>query len=301
VKIAAFSLPGSTQERLGVVINDGRLVDLVAAAPGIGDFLDLPAFLRGGDAAIARARDLVAAGKAVRAVEDVRLRAPLSRPGKVLAAGLNYEDHRAETGAATERPPYPEGFVKLASSIIGPGDPIVAWPEVTQLDYEGELAVVIGRTAHNVPAEEALDYVAGYTAVNDVSARDWQMSERSRGRSPLMGKNFPSFCPMGPWMVLGDEIHDPQVLRLELRVNGQVRQSGSTADMIFTVSEMVAHWSRLRLEPGDLILTGTPAGVAMGRRPDPTAFWLKPGDVVEVEVEHVGVLRNTVVAPARER
>jgi len=246
-------------------------------------------------AAIVLARDLAESGRAVRAIEEVRLRAPLIRPGKMLAAGLNYEEHRAEAGAKMPRPPYPEGFVKLASSIIGPGDPIVAWPDVKQLDYEGELAVVIGRTAHNVPAEDALDYVAGYTAVNDVSARDWQMSERSRGRSPLMGKNFPTFCPMGPWLALRDEIPDPQALRLQLRVNGEVRQSGSTAEMIFSVREMVAHWSRLRLEPGDLILTGTPAGVAMGRKPDPTPFWLKPGDVVEVEVERVGILRNVVI------
>ncbi len=299
MKIAAFSQPGSAQVRLAAVTGRDRLVDLAAAAgEGAADYFhDMLDFLRGGEAAIALARDLARSGKTVRAIEEVRLRAPLARPGKILAAGLNYEEHRAETAtAASPRPPYAEGFVKLASAIVGPGDPIVAWPDVKQLDYEGELAVVIGRTAHNVSVDDALNYVAGYTAANDVSARDWQMSERSRGRSPLMGKNFPTFCPLGPWLVLRDEIPDPQALHLELRVNSETRQSDSTAEMIFTVREMVAHWSRLRLDPGDLILTGTPAGVAMGRKPDPTSFWLRPGDVVEVEIERVGVLRNVVVA-----
>jgi 2-keto-4-pentenoate hydratase/2-oxohepta-3-ene-1,7-dioic acid hydratase in catechol pathway len=298
MKIAAFCLPGSEQVRLGAVVGDDRLVDFAAAAGRAADerFFDMLAFLRGGRAASTTARELAESGRGVRAFQEVRLKAPLARPGKMLAAGLNYEEHRAEAGPKMPRPPYPEGFVKLASTIIGPEDSIVAWPDVEQLDYEGELAVVIGRTAHNVPPEDALDCVAGYTALNDITARDWQMNERSRGRSPLMGKNFPTFCPMGPWLVLRDEIPDPQALRLELRVNGEIRQSGSTAEMIFTVREMVTHWSRLRLEPGDLILTGTPAGVAMGRKPDPSRFWLKPGDVVEVEIEKVGVLRNTVVS-----
>ncbi len=300
MKIAAFALAGSEQVRLGAVVGEGRLVDLAEAMGKKADarLLDMLAFLRGGAAAIALARDLAGSGRAVRAIDEVRLRAPLARPGKMLAAGLNYEEHRAEAGPKMPRPPYPEGFVKLASSVIGPGDPIIAWPDVKQLDYEGELAVVIGRTAHNVPVEEGLDYVAGYTVVNDISARDWQLSERSRGRSPLLGKNFPTFCPMGPWLTLRDELPDPQALRLQVRVNGELRQSGSTAEMIFPVREMVAHWSRLRLEPGDLILTGTPAGVAMGRKPDPAHFWLKPGDVVEVEVEKVGLLRNAVVPAA---
>lgn len=234
-------------------------------------------------------------------LDAVRLSAPLLRPGKILAIGLNYADHRAESPMRAEAPPYPEGFVKLSSSIIGPEDPIVSWPDVTELDYEVELAAVIGRTAHYVPASDALEYVAGYMVANDISARDWQRSERSRGRSPLMGKSFPSFCPLGPWLVTSDEVSDPQNLALELRVNGEVRQSASTAKMLFTVADCVSHWSKLRLEPGDLILTGTPAGVAWARKPDPSPYWLKVGDLVEAEVERIGTLRNRVVAPSAER
>lgn len=297
MRIAAFSLPGADEIRLGVLTADRRLVDLAeTAGEGRASFGGMLAFLNGGRRAVDLARRRAETGGAARMLHEVRLRAPIANPGKILAVGLNYEEHRAEAGTAAPRPPYPEGFVKLPSSIVGPDDPIVAWPDVRQLDYEAELAVVIGAVAHNVTADEALDYVAGYTIANDISARDWQMSERSRGRSPLMGKNFPTFCPLGPWLVLTDEVPDPQALRVSLRVNGRTRQSAATAEMTFAVREIVAHWSRLRLEPGDIILTGTPAGVAMGHKPDPAPFWLRPGDVVEAEIDGIGVLRNPVTA-----
>lgn len=296
MKIATFSRKDSDVSRVGVLTDTDHIVDVTEAAASRGDhrLATMLTFLRYGRAGVSLARELAEAGAATYALQDVRLHAPIVQPGKILAVGLNYEDHRAEAAGARPRSPYPEGFVKLSSTVIGPDETIALWPDVKQLDYEAELAVVIGRTAHNVSKQEALGYVAGYTVANDVSARDWQTSEQSRARSPLMGKNFPTFCPLGPWLTLRDEIPDPQALRVELRVNGETRQSGSTKQMIFTVSEIVAHWSKLRLDPGDVILTGTPAGVAFGRKPDPAPFWLKTGDVVEVDIERIGVLRNRV-------
>lgn len=288
MRIAAYAERGSTVRRLGQIAN-GHIVPFA-----FGD--DLVRLLARGDGALEAAAK-TAQRAAHRSLEEVRLLAPVHRPGKILAIGLNYEDHRAESPLRAELPPYAEGFVKLASSITDPEERIIAWPEVTQLDYEVELAAIIGRTAHNVSPEEALGHVAGYTVANDVSARDWQRSERSRGRSPLLGKNFPSFCPLGPWLVTRDEIPDPQTLSLQLRVNGEVRQSGSTADMIFTLASAIAHWSKLRLDPGDVILTGTPSGVAWARKPDPAPYFLKVGDVVEAEIEGIGTLRNRVTAP----
>jgi 2-keto-4-pentenoate hydratase/2-oxohepta-3-ene-1,7-dioic acid hydratase in catechol pathway len=297
VKIASFSVRGSTDVRLGVLAGEGALADLADAAGDEEWARDILAFLRSGEEGLALARECARAPRRLLPLGEVRLLAPLTAPGKILAVGLNYAEHREEVSSAAPRPPYPEGFVKLASTIVGPEDPVVAWPDVRQMDYEGELAVVVGAVAHNVSLEEALGYVAGYTIANDVSARDWQASERRRGRSPLMGKNFPTFCPLGPWLVTRDEIPDPQELSLSLRVNGELRQHATTAEMLFPVREILAHWSKLRLLPGDVILTGTPAGVALGR-PDPEPFWLRPGDLVEVEIERIGVLRNPVVAAA---
>lgn len=289
MRIAAYIDDRSRVPRLGVVV-ERHLIPIVGAS-GIVDVLD-----EGFEAAAERA--LARRGERQDALlKDVRLLAPVDRPGKILAVGLNYESHRAESPMRADPPPYPEGFVKLTSSVIGPDEPVVLWRDVEQLDYEVELAVVIGRTAHYVTVDAALEYVAGYTVANDISARDWQRSERSRGRSPVMGKSFPTFCPMGPWLVTTDEIRDPQALGLELRVNGEVRQSGSTADMIFTVAQAVSHWSKLRLDPGDVILTGTPAGVAWGRSPELSPYWLRVGDVIEAEIEQIGVLRNQVIAP----
>jgi 2-keto-4-pentenoate hydratase/2-oxohepta-3-ene-1,7-dioic acid hydratase in catechol pathway len=166
---------------------------------------------------------------------------------------------------------------------------------VKNLDYEVELAVVIGKACVDVSKEAALDYVAGYSAFNDISARDVIRGENRTGIH-LMGKSFPGFAPMGPYLVTADEIPDPQNLKLSLRVNGETRQDSNLGYMIFKIRDMIAYWSQMGLNPGDVLTTGTPRGVAAGRKPDQVPWWLKPGDVVEAEVEKIGMLRNCIVA-----
>lgn len=220
-------------------------------------------------------------------LEGCRLLAPLIAPQKVLGIGLNYADHARETGA--DPPPAPVAFVKTTNSIIGPEATIRYSKDVTaQVDYEAELAVVVGRSTRNVDEAQALDHVFGYTACNDVSARDAQFPDRQWVR----GKSFDTFCPLGPWVVTGDEIGDPQALRLACRVNGRTLQDSTTAEMIFGVAQLVSYLSRsMTLVPGDVIATGTPAGVGHARNPP---IWLDHDDIVEVEIERIGVLRNPV-------
>ncbi len=218
----------------------------------------------------------------------VRLLAPVPRPGKVIGVGLNYRDHAAESGQPI--PEEPILFPKFANSVIGPGEPIVVPPEVLQPDYEVELGVVIGRPARRVGVAEALAYVAGYTCVNDVSARDLQF----RGSQWMRGKAIDTFLPCGPWLVTADEIPDPQALAIRLLLNGREMQSSSTAQMVFGVAELVSFVSRtMTLEPGDLIATGTPPGVGFARTPP---VWLRDGDEVRCEIERIGTLANPVQA-----
>ncbi len=220
-------------------------------------------------------------------LEEVRLHAPIARPGKIVAIGLNYEDHAAETGA--EIPDKPIVFAKYPNTIIGPGEPIRI-PEITEkVDYEAELAVVIGRRARGVEPGEGLDYVFGYMNSNDVSSRDLQFSE---GGQWTRSKSLDTFAPTGPYLVTKDEIADPQDLSIRCVLNGEVMQDGSTSKMVFTVAELVSFLSRgMTLEPGDVIMTGTPPGVGMAR--DPKVF-LKEGDEVTVEIEGLGTLTNPV-------
>ena len=213
---------------------------------------------------------------------------PLSidRPGKIVCVGLNYRDHAAETGA--ELPTAPLLFAKWPNTLIGHGEPIVIPQETQQVDYEAELAVVIGRPTRRIGEAQALDAVRGYICVNDVSARDLQFADGqwTRGKSP------DSFCPVGPRLVPREEIDDPQALAVRCILNGEVLQDSSTAQMVFSVAEIIAYASRtITLEPGDLIATGTPAGVGVFR--DPKVL-LKDGDEVTVEVEHLGTLTNPV-------
>jgi 2-keto-4-pentenoate hydratase/2-oxohepta-3-ene-1,7-dioic acid hydratase in catechol pathway len=216
------------------------------------------------------------------------LAAPL-QPGKIVAIGLNYLDHIRESKLS--QPDQPLVFAKFPSSVTGPNDPIVVDAELTtQVDWEVELGVVVGRPMRHVDVAAALDYVFGYTVGNDVSARDVQFSESQWTRS----KSFDTFCPLGPVVVTADEIPDPQALALETRVNGEVVQGSSTAEMLFGVAQLLAFCSRnFTLEPGDVLLTGTPWGCGYFMDP-PRALEL--GDVVECEVERIGVLRNAVVA-----
>lgn len=216
-----------------------------------------------------------------------RLLAPVT-PGKIVAIGLNYRDHIAEAGL--ELPAAPLVFAKFPSSIIGPDEPIVIDRAVTErVDWEVELAVVIGRTMRNVAPERALSHVLGYTVANDVSARDVQFGDGQWVR----GKSLDTFCPVGPCVVTADEIADPQSLRLRTSVNGEVVQDASTAQMVFPVAELLSYCSRsFTLEPGDLVLTGTPWGCGEFMTPQRS---LADGDVVEMEIEGIGFLRNTVV------
>jgi 2-keto-4-pentenoate hydratase/2-oxohepta-3-ene-1,7-dioic acid hydratase in catechol pathway len=223
------------------------------------------------------------------ALEEASLHPPIARPEKIVAIGLNYEDHAAETGA--EIPDKPVVFTKYPNTIIGPGAPIRIPPITEQVDYEAELAVVIGRRAKNVSESEALDYVFGYTNANDVSARDLQFSE---GGQWTRSKSIDTFLPLGPYVATRDEIPDPQNLFIRAILNGETVQDGTTSRMIFFVAELVSFLSQgMTLEPGDVIITGTPPGVGMARDPQ---LWMKPGDEVSIEIEGLGTLTNPVEA-----
>jgi len=281
--------------RAGALWN-GRIVDLGAASGG--DLpCDVPALLAA-DGALERAARLLAgidakqgAGLPRGAVLPLRsavLRAPVPRPGKVSCLGLNYSEHAAEGGA--QAPSEPIVFAKAATSVIGPGEAIVLPAASRKVDYEVELAVVIGRKARQVSAADAMQCVAGYMVLNDVSARDYQ--HEKPGRQWYLGKSFDTFCPTGPWLVTRDEIPDPHRLALQCEVSGEVMQSSSTAAMVFRVPEIIAYISRVfTLEPGDVIGTGTPPGVGEARTPP---RFLRPGDVVRCTIEGIGVLENPV-------
>ncbi|NPA90698.1 MAG: fumarylacetoacetate hydrolase family protein [Chloroflexi bacterium] len=218
--------------------------------------------------------------------ENAPLLHPLIAPSKIIGIGLNYKDHCEEQGV--EPPDHPTVFAKFPSALQRPGGFIQWSRELTQqVDYEAELAVIIGRVARHVRASEAYYYVFGYTAANDVSARDIQFGDKQWVR----GKSLDTFAPLGPWVVTQDEIGDPMNLAIRCRVNGEIRQESTTANMIFSVPELIEFLSRsFTLLPGDIILTGTPAGVGIFR--DPPRL-LQDGDRVEVEIEHIGTLTNT--------
>lgn len=216
---------------------------------------------------------------------SVTLLNPVGRPGKIVAIGLNYMDHIRETNSTP--PPRPLVFTKFTSSVINPGDEIVWSPALTkEVDYEAELVAVIGKTARRVSQADALSYVAGYTCANDVSARDIQMGDGQW----IRGKSLDTFCPIGPDFVSADEIGDPQTLAIRCILNGEVVQESNTSQMVFGVAELVAYCSQsFTLEAGDVILTGTPHGVGMGRTPQ---LWMKNGDKVAIEIEKIGRLEN---------
>lgn len=222
-----------------------------------------------------------------------RLLAPLV-PANILALGINYKKHGDET--MMEYPEQPILFLKATTSVIGNGSPIIlplAGPE--KVDYEGELAVIIGKKAKNISPKEAMDYVMGYTCANDVSARDWQFEKQKAQWA--RGKSFDSFCPLGPWMVSRDEIDDPDNLAISTSINGEVVQEANTSDMIFSVPEIISNLSTsMTLLPGTVILTGTPEGVGFTRQPP---LFLKEGDIVEISIEKIGCLSNPVVREDR--
>jgi acylpyruvate hydrolase len=225
---------------------------------------------------------------APRPLEEVRLLAPVPRPGKIICVGLNYRDHARET--RQDIPEEPVLFPKYANSVVGPDADVVVPPEADKIDYEAELAVVVGRRASRAAEADALDHVAGYACANDVSARSLQF----RSAQWLLGKAIDTFLPLGPFLVTADEVPDPQALGIRCLVNDEVRQSSDTGQMIFGVAQLVSFVSRtITLEPGDLLVTGTPSGVGMAA--DPPRY-LRPGDRMRVEIDGLGALDNTVRA-----
>ena len=281
MKLVTFTLGDNT--RLGLLRGD-QVIDLTSASGG-----HLPAdmltFLQQGQAALQLARDIEQSVEADLPLAEVKLLAPIPNPSKVVAIGLNYMDHCREQNV--EPPKAPIIFAKFSTAIVGPGEPIRWNPALTsQVDYEAELAVVMGQTAKNVPEAEALEYVAGYTICHDVSARDLQFGDGQWVR----GKSLDTFCPLGPYLVTRDEIPDPHDLAMRCTVNETVLQSSNTAEMIFRIPFLIAYISRaFTLSPGDVITTGTPAGVGVFRSPK---IFLKDSDVVTIEIEGLGQLTN---------
>ena len=221
-------------------------------------------------------------------LDEVELLPPIADPSKILCVGLNYHEHVQETGRTPAG--YPTIFTRFADTQLGHGQAIVAPPESDKVDYEAELAVIIGKPGRRISESAAMDHVGGYACYNDVSIRDWQ----KHGAQWTPGKNFPATGPFGPWIITADELGDPTNLTIEARLNGQTVQKASTSQLIFSIAHLIAYISKFTpLNTGDVICTGTPGGVGFARNPP---LFMKPGDVVEIEIERIGVLRNPVVA-----
>jgi 2-keto-4-pentenoate hydratase/2-oxohepta-3-ene-1,7-dioic acid hydratase in catechol pathway len=279
--LVTFSVKGT--QRPGA-LKDGRVLEL----GGEGDLMQI---IEGGPAALDAVAEKIAAWDGPdHALEAVTLHAPVARPPKIIGIGLNYIDHCREAGL--DVPKFPVVFTKYSTSVSGPYDDVVWHTNVCQeVDYEVELGVVIGRPAFQVDEQSALNYVFGYTTVNDVSARDLQL--RPPGQWDL-GKSLDTFCPYGPGIVTADKIPNPQALDLKLRVNGEEKQRSNTTNMVFGVANLIAFLSQgITLLPGDLIATGTPFGVGLGMKPP---VYLNDGDVCEAEVEGIGIIRNRIRA-----
>jgi 2-keto-4-pentenoate hydratase/2-oxohepta-3-ene-1,7-dioic acid hydratase in catechol pathway len=264
------------------VASDGHVVSLKEAG-----FPDLLSVLRGGTAALQAVEAFTADAPAI-PLGSVKLCAPIPDPPKILCMGLNYRDHAEE--ARLEIPKYPVIFAKYSNTVIGPEDEIVLPKNSRKPDYEAEFGFVIGKGGRHVKAEDWREHVFGYMNCNDVSARDFQMAVSQW----TMGKNFDTFAPMGPWLVSADEIEDPHNLNISLTINGETMQNSNTRELIFKIPETVAFLSSvMTLEAGDVVLTGTPAGVGFSRKPP---RWLAPGDEVVVRIDGLGELRNTCMA-----
>jgi 2,4-diketo-3-deoxy-L-fuconate hydrolase len=282
MRLIRFGEPG--RERPGVILPDGRRVD----ASGFGGDWDEAFF--GGDGLARLERWVAAEGAGAPAVgDDVRLGSPVARPGKIVCIGLNFRDHAAETGA--QLPKEPVVFMKATSALAGPDDDVVIPRGSEKTDWEVELAVVVGKRASYVDEADALDHVAGYVLHNDYSERAFQIE---RGGQWVKGKSCDTFAPLGPFLATRDEIPDPHALRMWLAVNGERKQDGTTADMVFGVPYLVSYLSQfMSLLPGDVISTGTPAGVGLGQKPPE---FLKEGDVVELGIDGLGSSRQRLRA-----
>lgn len=229
--------------------------------------------------------------------DNVTILPPIGHPKKIVCMGGNFADHLQE--GARDIPVFPISFLKSPTALIGHKAKIVYPRKVKLLDYEVELAAVIGEHCSDVSVKNALDYVAGYSIFNDVSARDFQFAEMKRGFCNI-GKNFATFAPMGPFLVTSDQVGNPDDLGMELRVNGRTRQLSNTKNMVFKIRQLIEFFSSMPLEPGDIITSGTPSGVAIYRKPDKTMYLLKPGDIIDAKIENLGVLQNSVVAQMQE-
>jgi len=285
LKLLTFRIDNKV--RPGVLDGD-KVIDLAAAGLPVDENGDLMAIVRGGDAVFDRIKEAVKSPGAKRyRLADVKVMAPLLAPSKVVAIGLNYMPHVRE--AKFKSPSKPIVFTKFSTSVTGPYDEVSWSSSVTkQVDYECELGVVIGRRGRDIAESEALDYVFGYTVVNDVSARDLQFGDDAGQWDH--GKSLDTFCPCGPWIVTRDEIESPQVLRIRTLLNGKEMQNSTTGSMIFGVARLIAYVSQgTTLAPGDLIATGTPEGVGFARQPP---VFMKDGDECVCEIERIGEIRN---------
>jgi 5-carboxymethyl-2-hydroxymuconate isomerase len=279
MKLASYVHEGV--DSFGLVVGDG-LFDLKRRLAGVASLADL---LCG--PAIEDARRLAVGAKAEIAFNNVRLLQPITHPGKIVCVGINYASRPGEH--ATDRPKYPSLFMRTPLGQVAHGENVLRPPESQEFDYEGEIAIVIGRRGRRIPTAQARAYIVGYSCFNEGSVRDWM---KHGVYNVTAGKNFEASGSFGPWIATPDEIRDPHAMRITTRVNGELRQDDTTANMIFNFEELIAYISTfVTLEPGDVIVTGTPTGA--GVRFDPP-IWLKPGDMLEIEVEGVGVLRNGV-------
>ncbi len=283
MKLVTFTQSDST--RIGILDNDA-IVDLSVVAPSLPT--EMCAFLEAGRSALDTAKQAAGNTAARLALADITIEAPILRPPKILAVGLNYKDHIAETGRDT--PEFPMIFNKQSTSVTGPAS-VIHLPHVSdKLDYEGELAIVIGRRCRHVPKSRAAEVIVGYTIAHDVSVRDWQR----RVPTFTMGKSFDTHCPLGPCIVTADEIGDPHGLELQTWVNGESRQHSNTRELLFDCFDLIEHLSTaFTLEPGDIISTGTPGGVGVAMKPPK---FLKAGDVVKISIDKIGTLENSVIA-----
>ncbi|MFO1415300.1 MAG: fumarylacetoacetate hydrolase family protein [Burkholderiales bacterium] len=303
-------MQGNGGERLGVVVGQGaddRVLDLTAAAKATGAVLPatMQALIEGGAPALALAYEVcdwaLASGDAAWVTPEAQVAwmTPVT-PRTMICAGRNFGRHKDESlgfwtkqGTSGIHFEFPCGFIQLPHTLV-PHRATVARPEdVTEFDYEVEVAAVIGKPALRVSEADALAHVFGYTIFNDLSAREWQKKEM-RNQMIMLGKNFPGFGPVGPWILTADEVPDPSQLVVDLKVNGRTLQHERCTDMIFGFPQLVAFWSKVGLAPGDMIASGTPEGVALHRKPDPFEFYLKPGDVVQAGVDAIGVLETRI-------
>jgi 2-keto-4-pentenoate hydratase/2-oxohepta-3-ene-1,7-dioic acid hydratase in catechol pathway len=283
MRLVTFESNG--QPRPGLISSSGSVIDL--SSHGFGSLLQL---IEAGPEALTKVAGLArnSQSNSQHPLESVKLLAPIPKPRKLICVGLNYRDHAAETGA--EIPKVPTIFNKFATAVIGPGAKIVL-PKVSKApDYEAEFAFVIGRGGRHINPDSWRDHVFGYTIVNDVTGRDYQRATTQW----LMGKTFDTFAPMGPWIVTADEIADPHNLDISLDIDGETMQDSNTRELIFKVPDLIAFLSSVfTLEPGDIVSTGTPAGVGFARKPP---RYLRPGDQVSIKIQNIGVLKNPVVA-----